>query len=817
MKSEARNPKSESNPKPEIRNGPGCFGHSGFGIRISFGHRHSDFGFHRLLVIGCLLFSFSAHAESFGDISAAPEAMYSGNTFHGYAEMRVTLENHSMSRAHNVTLVFPNQAWNNGNCIQRLSRTVTLAPGARAIVPLWQPPLPINGDSSIRVEVDHRSAGNIRAPNADNHMSRYSRGGAPVLFISRGLDSEAVEHLFNANRSGFTAAMAIGAPDADNRGGNHLKTWVPDERRYGKTNWLELDYAPPQMVDKISIYSTQAPSPLGSIVLIGTNGTNVARLPMSSARSSSSGSSWIADFSFPVTTAAVKTVRLNFDRTPPYSIGIDAVAISGPAGSAWAADARASSDNSAQVSSYASGASSPDVTESLRAELPVAEWSENWLAYTPFDAIALNAADFNGMPSGVVAAVGNYLQAGGNVFVFGEGDLPATWRSAQTNTLPDGVEYHVGLGTCFVSTAKTVSTLDPKTLQFLRSAVNLAARYWQSLPDDANTANAALPIVENLKVPVRGIVFIMLAFVVIIGPVNIVVLNRRKHRTWMLWTIPAISFAITLVVFAYSLLREGITPDTRISGLTVLDQAAHHAATVGATAFYCPLTPNGGLRFDFETEATPLVHMGYDGSGGSGREVDWTQAQQYRRGWVTARVPVYFHLRKSETRRERLQVEGHAGQWDAVNGLGAPIKSLWFADASGKIYRAENIAAGQKAGLAAASGTAISGGPGVEGLVHDVGFAAHTETLEASVKKYLLPGTLAAELDGNPLVEFMDLMMYGFWGEGHTWPYEGNPFPSQLVAEQTWAAMFETQLQHWTKVPLATNTQPDFSNVGNAD
>jgi hypothetical protein len=76
---------------------------------------------------------------------------------------------------------------------------------------------------------------------------------------------------------------------------------------------------------------------------------------------------------------------------------------------------------------------------------------------------------------------------------------------------------------------------------------------------------------------------------------------------------------------------------------------------------------------------------------------------------------------------------------------------------------------------------------------------------------------LAAELNGHPQIEFMDTMMYGFWGEGHTWPYEGNPFPSQLVAEQTWMSMFETQLQYWTKVPLATNTQPDFSNVGNAD
>jgi hypothetical protein len=76
---------------------------------------------------------------------------------------------------------------------------------------------------------------------------------------------------------------------------------------------------------------------------------------------------------------------------------------------------------------------------------------------------------------------------------------------------------------------------------------------------------------------------------------------------------------------------------------------------------------------------------------------------------------------------------------------------------------------------------------------------------------------LAAELNGNPQVEYMDTMMYGFWGEGHTWPFEGNPFPSNLVAEQTWIRMLETQLECWTKVPLVTNTQPDFSSVGNSD
>jgi len=74
---------------------------------------------------------------------------------------------------------------------------------------------------------------------------------------------------------------------------------------------------------------------------------------------------------------------------------------------------------------------------------------------------------------------------------------------------------------------------------------------------------------------------------------------------------------------------------------------------------------------------------------------------------------------------------------------------------------------------------------------------------------------LADAYDGHPQVEYVDTAMYGFWGEGHTWPLERNPFPDYATAEATWVRMLETQLAHWKKTPLATNTQPDFSKVGN--
>jgi hypothetical protein len=80
-----------------------------------------------------------------------------------------------------------------------------------------------------------------------------------------------------------------------------------------------------------------------------------------------------------------------------------------------------------------------------------------------------------------------------------------------------------------------------------------------------------------------------------------------------------------------------------------------------------------------------------------------------------------------------------------------------------------------------------------------------------------LVAQLAAEFDANPLIEFIDTFMYGFWGEGHTWPFANNPFPDYPTAERTWTHMLEVQLEHFRKTPLLTNTQPDFSRVGNSE
>lgn len=702
-----------------------------------------------------MLFCGSTRGDDIGDISVDTSAIYTGNTYHGYAEIRVDLQNRSHSKSHTVTLVFPNSTYGGyGNNISRLLRTVTLAPESLETVSLLQPPLPSQGDSSIHVDVDDGREGEIHAPNANNHCNYYSRGGpqSGTVFISRSVDDDAVEHLFHANQGAFTAAMAVGPPDATGPGVQPA-TWMPDSRRYGQTNWLELDYAKPEPVNKVLVYETQSQKLTCSIDLIGVAGTNIDKIPKSAGKLTSSGSGWISEYDFKATDLSVKTVRLNFGKAPPYSVAVDAVQISGPSETQWASDARASSDNSAMGPAYMGSASGTDPVESLRSESPVSDWSETWLAYSPFDIVVLGAADISSMSPAVLGAIGNYLHAGGTVVVFNEADLPAAWHTWQQNKLADGVESKIGFGRCFTFNSENPSSLDKQSMQILRNAVRDSAAYWQSLPSDNNSAESVLPIHGNLKIPTRGIVLIMLAFVVLIGPVNIVLLNRYKRRIWMLWTIPVISFFTTLLVFVYSLLNEGITPDIRIAGLTVLDQVSHHAATLGGTAFYCPLTPSRGLNFDYETEATPLVRVGY--GAGSSREVDWSQSQHFQRGWVSARIPAYFHIRKSEISRERIEVSNENGALQIVNGLGAPIKSLWLADANMNLYEANNVAAGQKTALISSKQLRTPERSGPYGLKRDMGFSISSADIldSSSVQTYLMPNTYIAVLDGNPFIE----------------------------------------------------------------
>ena len=269
-------------------------------------------------------------------------------------------------------------------------------------------------------------------------------------------------------------------------------------------------------------------------------------------------------------------------------------------------------------------------------------------------------------------------------------------------------------------------------------------------------ANRVFPVVEKLVVPVRGLFLLMLIFVIVIGPLNLFILSRRKRKIWLLWTVPAISLITCVAVSAYSILSEGWSGKARTAGLTILDESSHQATTIGWSAFYSPLTPGEGLHYGYETELTPQIgsQYSYNRSQAGHRSVDWTEDQHLASGWVSARVPAHFRIRKSEVRRERITLNrGPGDSLSAVNGLGVDVRDLWLADRDGRIYSVKNLKAGSSAVMA------LQPNAQAHGIVEELRLAfAGSDWFNLpkwthSPERLLMPGCYIAATDSSPFIE----------------------------------------------------------------
>jgi len=288
----------------------------------------------------------------------------------------------------------------------------------------------------------------------------------------------------------------------------------------------------------------------------------------------------------------------------------------------------------------------------------------------------------------------------------------------------------------------------PALASVMAGTRNLHAGYKYSYyRESSGSFDDYFPIVEESGVPVRLMIVILIGFVVLAGPVNLVLLHKLKRRTWFLWTLPAISILTSAVVFATALLNEGFTPTVRRDVITILDQQTQQATTVGALGIYAPVAP-GNLEFSAHTEVTPLLSS-YGQDPGSNRGANWTKGQIFTGKWLASRVPAHFAVRKSEVRKERLGVTWESGTPTVVNSLGTDITYLCLADAQGNIFEATHLRAGQRAKLQRVAGKQTV----INYLKTEFLLSTDKDTLESEYPKNLTPSTYFARLDDSPFME----------------------------------------------------------------
>ncbi len=404
----------------------------------------------------------------------------------------------------------------------------------------------------------------------------------------------------------------------------------------------------------------------------------------------------------------------------------------------------------------------------FRAVMPVDLWSGDWLAYSGYDGVVMSAEELAGAPPAVVEALWGYVETGGSLLALGRPQPESAWGRAyrlrpQAALYEAGLEVaYAGFGVVLVAEgAARVSDFTEPQRGHLEKSWYHGRRIWDRTRDPS-AAHRAFAVTDNVEIPVRGLFVVVLAFTVLIGPVNLAVLTRRKRRMWLLWTVPAASVLTCALVVLYVFAGEGWVRYGRTEGLTVLDQRTRRATTLGWTGFYATMTPGDGLGFGTGTEVSPIVSWDRDRRDGGGRAVIWSDRQQLRRGWLRARLPSYFVVRKSELRRERISLRRRAGSppgggqnkhhLEAVNGLGVDLESLHLADSGGRLYAARDLAAGAAAGLEPV-GKLARAGPGVlrDGFRGDL--PSRLWRMEQEPDRYLRPGTWLAVARANPFIE----------------------------------------------------------------
>jgi hypothetical protein len=116
-----------------------------------------------------------------------------------------------------------------------------------------------------------------------------------------------------------------------------------------------------------------------------------------------------------------------------------------------------------------------------------------------------------------------------------------------------------------------------------------------TLDDFAGPVPSSLQLLQAIPgigaVPTRLFLVLILAFAIVTGPVNFVVLRRKRRPMLLLLTVPALGFGTTALILCYGMFRDGFGIQGIERTFTVLDQRNHAAAAIAARTLFAGLAP----------------------------------------------------------------------------------------------------------------------------------------------------------------------------------------------------------------------------------
>ncbi|MFT4512972.1 MAG: hypothetical protein ACI89X_001493 [Planctomycetota bacterium] len=211
----------------------------------------------------------------------------------------------------------------------------------------------------------------------------------------------------------------------------------------------------------------------------------------------------------------------------------------------------------------------------------------DWRMLTSFSMIVVDGATVvaSGMTSEVQDAICRYAFAGGTVVISAcesmpSGSLRDIGVKALNRVLPHGFGY--------IASVAAFESDRTGTEAVLAEIPELGSGLWPA-------TSGLFPVqdIEGLgKAPVTVFVVVILAFAILVGPINFMILRRRKKPLLALVTVPVLGFGTTVVILAYGIIHDGFGVRGVARSCTLLDQGTHEAVSINTSTLFAGMAPS---------------------------------------------------------------------------------------------------------------------------------------------------------------------------------------------------------------------------------
>ena len=341
--------------------------------------------------------------------------------------------------------------------------------------------------------------------------------------------------------------------------------------------------------------------------------------------------------------------------------------------------------------------------------------SDDWRAYIGYDACILTEKEWNELPAGARNALRKWNRLGGSLIIY------TTNPATNLNTLGFGRDTagspvtDPGWGTTILRPFPSDGRLEaPEVVQLVVDAVKKTGGPRISDPRDNFRSSwklqDALPIKTSQLILV---IIVLVAFGVLVGPINLFVFARAGRRHKLFISTPLISLGASIILLGLILLQDGfggygkrlilqeIGPDNtayisqeQIARTGVL---LNTSFTTSEPGYLTPLTI-GKSRWARVTES--------NGGGNGVYNVELTETGLAATGdWFKSSSEHGHLLETARPSRERISLVGDSDNPTINSTFGFVLEKVFFRDLTGQLWTTSDIQQGRNKSMTPAEET----------------------------------------------------------------------------------------------------------------